>query len=111
MNQVATVTELYLYPVKSMRGIAVEELDVYWYGFNGDRKHSFVRSGNPTGFPWLTGFYIEHNLWVLNYNDDICEKVFAGKNHVLAPAALNIGGGTARKDSGISHQPSNDIGH
>ena len=55
MNQVAAIKELFLYPVKSMRGIAVQELEIYWYGFSADRKFSFVRSDNPSGFPWLTG--------------------------------------------------------
>ncbi len=49
---------------------------------------------------WITGFYIEHNLWLLNYADDVCEKVFDGNDHVLAPATLNIGGGTATKVDG-----------
>lgn len=49
---------------------------------------------------WLTGFYIEHNLWLFNYPDDVCEKVLDGNNYVLAPATLNIGGGQAKKVDG-----------
>jgi len=49
---------------------------------------------------WLTGFYIEHNLWLLNYSDDVCKTVFGKENHVLAPSALNIGAGTAEKVAG-----------
>ncbi len=49
---------------------------------------------------WLTGFYIEHNLWLFNYPETVCDEVMAGSNHVLAPAALNIGGGAARKVDG-----------
>ena len=49
---------------------------------------------------WITGFYIEHNLWLLNYAENVCAKVFDGNDHVLAPAALNIGGGKATKVDG-----------
>ncbi len=49
---------------------------------------------------WLTGFYIEHNLWVMNYCDEVCAEVLAGNNFVLAPAALNIGAGSATKTDG-----------
>lgn len=49
---------------------------------------------------WLTGFYIEHNLWLFNYAEDVCAKVLDGSDHVLAPAALNIGGGQAKKVDG-----------
>ncbi len=49
---------------------------------------------------WSTGFYIEHNLWLLHFEEAVCEEVFAGENHVLAPAALNIGGGSAERVEG-----------
>ncbi len=49
---------------------------------------------------WITGFYIEHNLWLFNYPEDVCANVLDGNDHVLAPAALNIGGGQATKVDG-----------
>lgn len=49
---------------------------------------------------WITGFYIEHNLWVFNYPEDVCTRVLDGNDHVLAPATLNIGGGQANKVDG-----------
>jgi alkylation response protein AidB-like acyl-CoA dehydrogenase len=49
---------------------------------------------------WITGFYIEHNLWLFNYAEDVCAKVLDGNDHVLAPAALNIGAGQATKVDG-----------
>lgn len=54
-NIVGHVKELFVYPVKSMRGISVPEVECYWYGVNGDRKVAFTRDGNTSGFPWLTG--------------------------------------------------------
>ena len=49
---------------------------------------------------WVTGFYIEHNLWVLNYAEEVCANVLDGNDHVLAPAALNISSGQAAKVEG-----------
>ena len=49
---------------------------------------------------WITGFYIEHNLWLCNFSEDVCTKVLNGGNHALAPASLNIGGGRATKVDG-----------
>ena len=49
---------------------------------------------------WLTGFLIEHNLWVLNYSDEVCSTVFGDDNYVLAPATLNVGAGTAEAVKG-----------
>ena len=53
-----------------------------------------------TSMGWITGFYIEHNLWLLNYAETVCTQVFDGNDHVLAPASLNIGGGKATKVDG-----------
>lgn len=52
---VGVVSQLYRYPVKSMRGEAIGETDVYWHGLAGDRRYAFVRGGNTSRFPWLTG--------------------------------------------------------
>ncbi|VAW31424.1 hypothetical protein MNBD_CHLOROFLEXI01-4741 [hydrothermal vent metagenome] len=53
--EVGVVKELYRFPVKSMRGEAIEAANVYWHGLDGDRRYAFVRSDNRSGFPWLTG--------------------------------------------------------
>lgn len=53
-TNVGIVKAIYLYPVKSMRGLAVDTATLWWYGFNGDRKCAFVRSDHQSGFPWLT---------------------------------------------------------
>jgi uncharacterized protein YcbX len=37
-----------------MQGEIVSECKVGWHGLAGDRRFAFVRSGNQTGFPWLT---------------------------------------------------------
>lgn len=52
---VGRLKTIYRHPVKSMRGEALQEAEVAWHGLVGDRRFSFVRSGNFAGFPWLTG--------------------------------------------------------
>jgi len=52
---VGRVVELWRYPVKSMKGEAVDAVEVSWDGVAGDRRWAFVRTGaRPSGFPWFT---------------------------------------------------------
>jgi uncharacterized protein YcbX len=52
---VGRVVGLWRYPVKSMAGEPLAEVDVSWHGFAGDRRWAFIRNGVPqSGFPWLT---------------------------------------------------------
>src|SRR6266851_9233639 len=56
LEPIATVAELFIYPVKSMAGILVEEAHVGLDGILGDRQYSFVRSDQAarSSFPWMT---------------------------------------------------------
>jgi uncharacterized protein YcbX len=53
---VATVAELFIYPVKSMAGIPVQQAHVGLDGILGDRQYSFVRAEQAArnSFPWMT---------------------------------------------------------
>jgi uncharacterized protein YcbX len=51
---VATVAQLYRFPVKSMGGEALEQASFNWHGVEGDRRQVFVKTGDLTTFPWLT---------------------------------------------------------
>lgn len=54
-RQVGRVAGLWRYPVKSMAGEALPEVEVSWRGLAGDRRWAFVRDGlAQSGFPWLT---------------------------------------------------------
>jgi uncharacterized protein len=60
MNQefleVGRVQAIYRYPVKSMRGESLAEVELGWYGLDGDRRYAFIRGDQVnSGFPWLTG--------------------------------------------------------
>ena len=51
---VGEVAALFRYPVKSMRGEALETADLGWHGLAGDRRLAFRRTIDRGGFPWLT---------------------------------------------------------
>jgi uncharacterized protein YcbX len=54
-RHVGRVAGLWRYPVKSMAGEALAEVEVSWHGLAGDRRWAFVRNGlTQSGFPWLT---------------------------------------------------------
>jgi uncharacterized protein YcbX len=54
LQQVGIIRSVYRYPVKSMAGELLTSAELGWHGINGDRRFSFVRAGNMSGFPWLT---------------------------------------------------------
>lgn len=52
---VGRVVSLFRYPVKSMAAQVLDEVDVSWQGFAGDRRWAFVQDGHErSDFPWLT---------------------------------------------------------
>jgi hypothetical protein len=55
-TSIATVAELFIYPVKSMAGIGVREAHVGLDGILGDRLYAFVRADQAArnSFPWMT---------------------------------------------------------
>jgi len=55
MAIVGKVESLWRYPVKSMRGEALNEAYVSYAGLYGDRLFAFTSAAKPKGFPYLTG--------------------------------------------------------
>src|SRR5688572_13815215 len=54
-EQIGRVAALWRYPVKSMGGEALDDVEVSWHGLAGDRRWAFIRPGQVrNGFPWLT---------------------------------------------------------
>ena len=45
---------MFRYPVKSMRGEALEAANLGWHGLEGDRRLAFRRMADRSGMPWLT---------------------------------------------------------
>jgi uncharacterized protein YcbX len=63
---IATLDNLYVYPVKSMAGIAVAEAHVGLDGILGDRQYAFVQAekAEKNSFPWMTA---RENTRMLTY--------------------------------------------
>lgn len=61
---------------------------------------SLILSRADASMGWLIGFYIEHAFWFCHYPQSAQDEIFGDADHILAPAALNLGGGTARKVEG-----------
>lgn len=53
--EVGRIAALFRYPVKSMRGEALDALEIDRGGPAGDRRYAFVRDDGPADFPYLTG--------------------------------------------------------
>jgi uncharacterized protein YcbX len=55
-DTIAAVSELFIYPVKSMAGIGVSQAHVGLDGILGDRQYAFVRAEQAArnSFPWMT---------------------------------------------------------
>lgn len=54
-REVGRLAGLWRYPVKSMAGERLEQVEVAWHGLAGDRRFAFVRPGlERSGFPWFT---------------------------------------------------------
>ena len=55
VTELGRVAAIWRYPVKSMAGESLTEVDVSWNGLAGDRRWAFVRDGmTHSNFPWLT---------------------------------------------------------
>lgn len=52
--QIGEVEALFRYPVKSMRGEALNGAELGWHGLEGDRRLALRRIDDRSGFPWLT---------------------------------------------------------
>ncbi len=55
MTPIAHIAELWRYPVKSMRGEQVDQLDLLPDGIAHDRRYAFESSAAPRGKPLLSG--------------------------------------------------------
>ena len=54
--EIGQVEAIFRYPVKSMRGEALEAANLGWHGLEGDRRLAFrrMRIDERSGMPWLT---------------------------------------------------------
>jgi uncharacterized protein len=52
--EIGQIEAIFRYPVKSMRGEALDAATLGWHGLDGDRRLAFRRLDVSGGFPWLT---------------------------------------------------------
>jgi uncharacterized protein len=52
--EIGQIEAIFRYPVKSMRGEALDAATLGWHGIDGDRRLAFRRVDERGGFPWLT---------------------------------------------------------
>ena len=100
MTEVAVVRALYRYPVKSMAGETLNEVELGWHGFEGDRRFAFVRTSELVGMPWLTASrFPELLLYKPHYaSDDIVKSSVL----VTTPDGLKMALSDARLSEQIS---------
>lgn len=80
-REVGRVVGLWRYPVKSMAAERLEEIDVSWAGFAGDRRWAFVRTTIPrSGFPWMT---IREKASMLHYRPRFVEPERPDKSRTV----------------------------
>jgi uncharacterized protein YcbX len=51
---IGQIEAIFRYPVKSMRGEALDAGSLGWHGLDGDRRLAFRRVDESGGFPWLS---------------------------------------------------------
>lgn len=92
MKLVAHVKSIAIYPVKSMRGIAAEEAELYWYGLIGDRRYGFVQADNFQRFPWLTARELPDLVRYLpQFESDAVSDRESSPVQVLSPDGMSYG--------------------
>jgi uncharacterized protein YcbX len=52
--EIGQIEAIFRYPVKSMRGEALDAATLGWHGLDGDRRLALRRFDEHAGFPWLT---------------------------------------------------------
>lgn len=107
MTEVAVVRALYRYPVKSMAGETLNEIELGWHGFEGDRRFAFVRTNELVGMPWLTASRVpELLLYKPHYaNGDVAKSSV----QVQTPDGLEIELGDAQLSARISQLYGSDV--
>src|SRR5262245_47793126 len=90
MAQIGRVSELTLYPVKSMAGISTEAAMLGWHGLVGDRRFAFRRIDEFGGFPWLSASSLPELLLYHPCGLDLSANEPL-PTHVLTPTGSEVG--------------------
>jgi uncharacterized protein YcbX len=74
MHPVAAIRAIRRYPVKSMRGEALETTQLTFQGLPEDRRYAFVQAASRSAFPWLTGRELSEMLRYRPYVDEASHR-------------------------------------
>src|SRR5689334_11176169 len=86
--EIGQVEALFRYPVKSMAGEQLEEANLGWHGFDGDRRLAFRRIENHSGMPWLTASKLpELLLFSPRYKDSSLKDL---PTHICTPDGTDL---------------------
>src|ERR1041385_1443507 len=96
MREIGTIKSIYRYPVKAMGGEQLASAVLGWHGIEGDRRYAFMRTGNMSGFPWLTASrmreLITYKVFFQPNNDGkestVCVQTPEGKEFELQSPSL-----------------------
>lgn len=108
--EIGRIAQVNRYPVKSMRGEALQTIDVGWSGFDGDRQYAFYRTQDRSRFPWFTArIFAELVLFSARYEDPSGPKNSGVEIHmpdgetcdVAAPALAARLSAAAQEDVGL----------
>lgn len=85
--RVATIAAIHRYPVKSMRGEALETVELGFQGLPGDRRYAFVQADSRSPFPYLTGRELPR---LLRYQPMFEDESPRARLHVTTPDGARL---------------------
>lgn len=84
--EIGRIEAIFRYPVKSMRGEALDAAALGWHGVEGDRRVAVRRQDERGGFPWLTASKLPGLLlFTPRRDDDGNGSGEAPPTHVVTP--------------------------
>jgi len=81
--EIGHVEAIYRYPVKSMRGEALDAAALGWHGLDGDRRLGLRRIDDRSGFPWLTAGKLPALIHFTPERQDVADEALP--THVRTP--------------------------
>lgn len=106
--EVGRVRKLFRYPVKSMAGSSVADVQLNLHGLGGDRRFAFRRLSERGGVPWLTASHYPDLLRYRPCGDDANAEEPV-PTHVLTPEGeqLELNGEPLRAE--VSRRSGHDV--
>jgi len=108
-DAIATITELFLYPIKSMAGVPVHAARVGLDGILGDRQYSFVRTNQAarSSFPWMTA---RESARMLQYKPEFADSPTADRPEPTLKVRTPEGVVCQAGDSGLCEELASKTG-